>query len=50
MSERYVTLIKLLQGRTKLLGGLVQKVIKSTSLPQWKNVQKVVFLGPLFWT
>lgn len=43
-----MTLIKLLQGRTKLVGGLVQRVIMSGSLPKWKDVQNEVFPGPLF--
>lgn len=43
-----MTLIKLLQGRTKLMGGLVERVITSDSLPKWKDVQNEVFLGPLF--
>lgn len=48
MLERYVTLIKLLQGRTKQMGSLVQRVITSGSLPKQMDVQNQVFLGLLF--
>lgn len=43
-----MTLIKLLQGRTKLVGGLVRRVITSGSLAKQKDVQNEVFIGHVF--